>query len=206
MSPDATAPGYDGDEDEWVDCPAGCEDGVDSDGYRCPVCGGLGQIPADEEDGDGRSEPRRDFTDREKAQLGKQGKAVYIDGHWAYPTPTRTDYDNAVTALARTPGRNRQAVRKYLIKRAKQEGCPIPESWNSDGTTKATRRSVALPPSRLDEFELTLMAMQAGSRLTRANRVPSARDTQEETWRRARESRERVSDYLAARWTPQGQP
>lgn len=85
------------------------------------------------------TEYRADYTDAEKAALGKQGKAVYIDGHWAFPTPSRSDFDNAVRALGRTPGKNRATVRKYLIRRAKQEGWPIPSSWQSDGSTKRTQ-------------------------------------------------------------------
>ncbi len=88
-------------------------------------------------------ETRRDFTDAEKAALGKEGKAVYFDGGWHFPTPTRTDYDNAVLALGRTPGKNRALVRRYLIGRAKAEGWPIPPSWNSDGTIKRSLRKMS---------------------------------------------------------------
>jgi hypothetical protein len=58
------------------------------------------------------------------ARLGAKGQAVYIDGPlaWAFPTPTRADYDNPVWALVRTPGKNRATVRRYLTGRARQEG------------------------------------------------------------------------------------
>jgi len=138
------------DEYDWTTCPVCGGDGQVG-GTTCAGCAGLGKIPPDDdEDDDGRPEGRRDFTDREKALLGKQGKAVYIDGHWAYPTPTRSDYDNAVSALGRTPGRNRATVRKYLIRRARQEGWPIPASWQSDGSVKR----IALLPND-DSEDLT---------------------------------------------------
>jgi HK97 family phage prohead protease len=98
---------------------------------------------------------RREFTDKEKAALGKQGLAVYYDGSWHYPTPTKADYDNAVQSIGRTPGKNRTKVRRYLINRAKAEGWPIPPTWNSDGTVKRSydfanlrelRRQAGLPP------------------------------------------------------------
>ena len=83
-------------------------------------------------------EARREFTSAQLAELGEQGLACYYDGAWHYPTPTRADFDDAVQALGRTPGPNRVRVRKYLIGRAKAKGWPIPDSWKSDGTTKAT--------------------------------------------------------------------
>jgi HK97 family phage prohead protease len=163
----------------------------------CPTCDGTGWADGDD-DGDcgdrAHREGRRDFTGRELAALGKQGQAVWIGGHWAYPTPTRTDYDNAVTALGRTPGKNRQTVRKYLIGRAKTEGWPIPDSWNTDGTTKGSGRSTTLPRSRLDEFELELAALAIpGSRLVRQHRGPTERDKREHDW-------------LVRRFTPWGVP
>ncbi len=116
-------------------------------GQECDSCGGTGECPDCDGQGwtspdgtDGRSEPRRDFTAAQLQSLGKAGKAIWIDGHWAYPTPMRSDYDNAVQAIGRTPGRNRQTVRKYLMGRAKQESWPIPSSWNSDGSTNSDRR------------------------------------------------------------------
>lgn len=94
-------------------------------------------------------EHRREFSDREREALGKVGKAIWLDGHWAFPTPTRGDYDNAVTALGRTPGKNRVKVRRYLIGRAKAEGWPIPPSWNADGTIGRSAAAVEIELRRL---------------------------------------------------------
>jgi HK97 family phage prohead protease len=148
------------------------DDDGDQDGdelLQCPVCGYRGPEAnftqdGDEDDGramafaEGIAESRRDFTDKEKAQHGKQGMAVYVDGHWAFPTPTRQDYDNAVKALGRTPGKNRAKVRRYLMKRARQEGWPIPDSWQSDGSIK---RGEVLPFALRAEY-IDVFALEAG--------------------------------------------
>lgn len=156
---------------------------TDADGYRCPVCGGLGVVPAD--DNDETLGQRRDYTDREKAALGKQGKAVWLDGHWAFPVASKSDFDAAVTALGRTPGKNRTTVRRYLIALAKKNGWPSPASWNSDGSTKSSGRSALLPPSRLAEFSAEIEALAlppTPSRLTRQHRGHTERGRRERDW------------------------
>lgn len=144
---DATAEEYD---DTGAPCPECRGQGRLPNGTTCLRCDGTGRVPTMPED-EAEAESRRNFTDAEKTALGKQGKAVYIDGHWAFPTPTRADFDNAVRALGRTPGKNRATVRKYLIRRARAEGWPIPASWNSDGTTK---RALLLPNDTEDLRDL----------------------------------------------------
>jgi hypothetical protein len=102
----------------------------------CPNCGQSIVVDSDE---DNRSEGRRDFTAAQLESLGKAGKALWLDRHWAFPTPTRGDNDNAVKSVGRTPGKNRATVRRYLIQRARQEDWPIPPSWQSDGTLGGAR-------------------------------------------------------------------
>ena len=64
----------------------------------CPNCGGRGLVNV-VDDEDARAEGRRNFTAAQLVSLGKAGKALWLDGHWAYPTPMRSDYDNAVKAV-----------------------------------------------------------------------------------------------------------
>jgi uncharacterized Zn finger protein (UPF0148 family) len=175
-------------DDEGETCPTCGGSGKIMDGNRqCPTCNGTGKVQDDDDEDadmdDGRkaeiiAEARRDFTDKEKEQHGKQGAAVWIDGHWAFPTPTRADFDNAVRALGRTPGRNRATVRRYLIARAKKMGWPIPSSWQSDGSIKRSQLD-------LDAVELELRAMR--------HRLPSLRssDAELELERMGRELAER---------------
>ncbi|MGZ4217408.1 MAG: hypothetical protein ACXVS6_16875 [Solirubrobacteraceae bacterium] len=81
------------------------------------------------------------------------------DGAWHFPTLTRADFDNAVQALGRTPGRNRTTVRRYLIKRARAEGWPIPSSWQSDGSVKRA----ALVENDSDDLRFQLECAKFGS-------------------------------------------
>jgi HK97 family phage prohead protease len=101
-------------------------------------------------------EGRRDYTDAQKAALGKEGKAVWIDGHWAFPVNSEADFNDAVASVGRTPGKNRGTVRKYLIGLAKKNGWDIPSTWNSDGTIKSTPRSVPT----FEENELVLRSIE----------------------------------------------
>jgi HK97 family phage prohead protease len=102
------------------------------------------------------AEKRGDYTDKEKAVLGAVGKAVWIDGHWAFPVNSEADFNDAVTSIGRTPGKNRGTVRKYLIGLAKKNGWDIPSTWNSDGSTKSTPRSVPT----FEENELVLRSIE----------------------------------------------
>jgi hypothetical protein len=150
-----------------------------------------------------RLETRRDFSDKERERHGRNGKAIWLDGHWAFPTPTRADYDNAVKAVGRTPGKNRQKVRRYLMKRAREEGWPIPDTWASDGSIKTSRSVASITAVQIDRFEAELALITTGaSRIARAARGQTERDRQEETWRRSRESR--AQEYLFKRWMPRG--
>jgi HK97 family phage prohead protease len=85
-------------------------------------------------------ETRRDYSDAEKAALGKDGKALWLDGHWAFPVNNAEDFADAVTSVGRTPGKNRTKVRKYLLALARKYGYDAPPSWASDGTVKRSRR------------------------------------------------------------------
>jgi HK97 family phage prohead protease len=147
-------------------------------------------------------EARRDFTDREKAALGKRGLALWIDGHWAFPTPTRSDFDNAVQSIGRTPGRNRATVRRYLMKRARAEGWPIPPSWGSDGSIKSGSRSSA---TSLGELQLRAAFARADvqeaqwSQLTRQYQGPTDRGWLAQCARRVDEALGRRDAPAAAR-------
>ena len=163
-------------------------------GTRCPDCSGSGDCPRcsgtgvdddTERSQRPRVERRPEYSDAEKAQLGKKGRAIWLDGHWAFPVANKQDYDNATAALGRTPGKNRVKVRQYLIKLAKANGWEIPANWNADGTTKtAARSSVAIPhaytSAALNELEATLLL--PASRLSRQARGPSPRDNAERNW------------------------
>ena len=130
----------------------------DDPNTACTTCRGFGWVPVGGDDEDD-AEGRRDFSDKEKEQHGKAGQAIWIDGHWAYPTPTRQDYDNAVRALGRTPGKNRAKVRRYLMKRARGEGWPIPDSWQSDGTLKRSA-SVVLDAATVRSIRAVIALVQ----------------------------------------------
>jgi hypothetical protein len=79
-------------------------------------------------------------------------------------------------------------VREYVVKRAKAEGRPIPDSWNPDGTTEGSGRSTAAIPHRftaaaIDEMALEMHkhARRPGSRLARAARGQTPRDQRRKT-------------------------
>lgn len=146
-------------------------------------------------------EQRRDYSESEKAALGKQGRAIWIDGHWAYPVASASDFANAVTSLGRTPGRNRVKVRKYLLGLARKYGYEAPSSWASDGTTKsASGRSASYnlgdlrrelrgerrrrPPPAVTKTSSTRALRAELNRLSRSARGATSRDREERLWLR----------------------
>ena len=206
MSPDSTAPGYGGDEDDWETCLACGGSGQASDGMRCAVCAGLGQIPAENPDEDDDAvralrDLRRRYSDRERQALARKGYAL-SDG--SFPVADRVDLANAIKSIGRAKDYNR--ARNHIITRARALNAidMLPASWN-------VKRSVAV--SSFDELEAELELLKAGpSRLARRHRGPTTRDQAEPTtrdqaetdWRRGRESRQ--SEYLQALWTPSDRP
>jgi hypothetical protein len=121
--------GYDDDRDDQI-ASVHCEGrGVMLDGSVCEVRDGRGLVDAGA-DGD-ESEGRRDFSAAEQERFGRTGKAIWPDDHWAFPTPTKADWNNAVRSLGRTQAGNRAKVKAHLSRRAKQEGRALPESWRA---------------------------------------------------------------------------
>jgi hypothetical protein len=75
-------------------------------------------------------------ADREKA--AKRGQAM---AGGRFPIKNRGDLENAIRAVGRAKGgeEGRQAVRRFIVKRAKALGMQnlIPDTWNSDGSLKS---------------------------------------------------------------------
>jgi HK97 family phage prohead protease len=131
-------------------CPE-CDNGSgqSSDGYPCPVCGGLGWVPPDADEEDGRAARAGKYAAHQLAQLGGKGMAFKNpDGHWSYPTATMTDLANAVQSIGRAPESLRPAVRRYIAARARKMGLThlVPTAWNKDGSTGRSKPST---PSEL---------------------------------------------------------
>jgi Escherichia/Staphylococcus phage prohead protease len=154
MAPDASPD--EPDDDGQVLCIHCAGRGRLGDGGTCPICGGAGRIPDDADEDGGEDGQRSDYSDADKARLGKAGKAVWIDGHWAFPVGTKADFDDAARALGRTPGKNRAKVRRYLIGLAKKNGWDYPASWAADGSLK--RSSVLLAANDTAELKRELYA------------------------------------------------
>lgn len=76
-----------------------------------------------------------EFTEDQRSKLTRQGKAM---AGGRYPIRNRDDLENAIQAVGRAKGGSagRQAVRRWIIKRAKELGLVslVPDTWNSDGT------------------------------------------------------------------------
>ncbi len=109
---------------------------IEDDEVECPRCGGSGLLA------DGSKCPLCD------------GEGT-IDADEPDADDQRRDYDNAVRALNRTPTKNREIVKRYLVRRARQEGWPIPSSWN------AKRSAVLLPNNDSDSLRLELAMMDS---------------------------------------------
>ena len=53
-----------------------------------------------------------------------------------FPIRNKADLANAIRAVGRAKG-DRDAVRRFIIKRAKALGASYPGSWNADGSLKS---------------------------------------------------------------------
>lgn len=53
-----------------------------------------------------------------------------------FPIRNKTDLANAIRAVGRAPASDRDAVRRFIIRRAKALGASYPASWNDDGSLK----------------------------------------------------------------------
>lgn len=129
----------------------------------CLRCAGRGSITLpcpncstanidDEPAGVERAETRRSYSSSEIARLGAQGKAYKnADGHFSFPVVDLVDLLNAIRAVGRAPASERNGVRRYLIGRARDLGASsrIPDSWNGDGSLRATSRA-AMSPAEIE--------------------------------------------------------
>lgn len=80
------------------------------------------------------------YNAAELAALGKAGKAFKNpDGSYSYPIADAEDLSNAIRAVGRGNA-SHNALRRYIIGRAKALGkaSAIPETWNGDGSLKAS--------------------------------------------------------------------
>lgn len=115
------------------------------------------------EDPDNRGEPegevRAKYSAEQMRQLLKQGKAFKnAQGEPSFPIADTEDLHNAVRAVGRA-GSDHDAVRAYIIKRAKQMGQAdaIPDNWNPDGSIKdSSSRQVSDA-----EYEAVLALLEA---------------------------------------------
>ena len=85
------------------------------------------------------TETRSKYSESELEKLGEEGKALWLDDHWAFPTATRDDYEKALHMVALSNA-SPTKVRAYLIKRAKAEGWPIPQTWQRSAEISTCNR------------------------------------------------------------------
>lgn len=53
-----------------------------------------------------------------------------------FPIRNKTDLANAIRAVGRAKPSDRDAVRRFIIRRAKALGASYPTTWNADGSLK----------------------------------------------------------------------
>jgi len=118
-------------------------------------------------------ELRSKYAAHELAELGAKGLAYgNPDGHWSYPTATKSDYEEATKMVQLAPASLQKKIRVYLIGRAKAEKWKIPVNWASDGSARSA--SLAGYEQRWDEQALGIRASQAGVRPQRRSTGISA--------------------------------
>jgi HK97 family phage prohead protease len=86
-------------------------------------------------------EQRAKYSADELDALGKKGQAFKNDdGSYSYPIADAEDLKKAIRAVGRG-GADHDAIRKYVIKRAKAlgESDLIPDNWGSDGSLKEAK-------------------------------------------------------------------
>ena len=99
---------------------------------------------------------RAKYSADELVALGKKGHAfLNSDGHYSYPVDDDEDLHNAIRAVGRG-GADHNAIRKYIIGRAKSMGHSdwIPENWSSDGSIKEANADAAEQEVRGPTFYL----------------------------------------------------
>jgi len=109
------------------------------------------------------SESRSKYAAHELGELGAQGMAFKRpDGGWSFPTKTKSDFDEATKMVQLAPASQQNAIRKYLMARAKAEGWRTPINWSKDGSARSA--SLAARSAVWGEQELELLQAQAGVR------------------------------------------
>ena len=114
---------------------------------ECPTCDGTGTVWQSNDDD--RSEKRRDGTDKEVQELGRQGLALWVGDHYAWPIVDAVDLDAAVQSLAeRRAAPGSSAVKRWIILRARalRRLDLLPDTWG------VKRSAVVLAPN--DTFDL----------------------------------------------------
>jgi len=84
------------------------------------------------------------YTQAEIDALGAKGHAFKNpDGHYGYPVDDEEDLGNAIKAVGRG-GADHDAIRKYIIGRAKAMGksASIPDNWQADGSLAESKSAV----------------------------------------------------------------
>jgi HK97 family phage prohead protease len=103
-------------------------------------------------------EYRGSYAAHELAELGAKGEAfANPDGHWSYPTRTRSDIEAAIKAIGRG-GASHNAIRHYVIGRAAKMGLShlIPPNWAPSG---ALRSVLTLDFTRRAAQEIELLRL-----------------------------------------------
>jgi HK97 family phage prohead protease len=175
-------------------------------GRSCPTCDGSGDCPTcdgkgwvnhdgDDEDGnDGRSDVRRDRTDAQVQALGKQGLALWVGDHYAWPIAGVTDLKAAIQSFGRAQSSaGATAVKAWITKRARALGRVdlLPDSWGVKRSLLAENdsdrlRLELLAPSpmlrrRLDKQERT-QAIERFMRELAEDDAPEPRDLRDEVF------------------------
>jgi hypothetical protein len=94
---------------------------------------GMKRLVDDLLDGRRDLETKRQYSDEEMKALGEKGHAFKNgDGKWAYPVSDSEDLDNAVKAYGRCMPGDKDRLKAYLMKRAKDLNAEdmIPAAWN----------------------------------------------------------------------------
>ena len=114
---------------------------------ECPTCDGTGTVWQSNDDD--RSEKRRDRTDKEVQELGRQGLALWVGDHYAWPIVDAVDLDAAVQSFGRAKSSaGSSAVKRWIILRARalRRLDLLPDTWG------VKRSAVVLAPN--DTFDL----------------------------------------------------
>lgn len=117
------------------------------------------------------TETKAKYTADEIEAMGKKGQAFKNpDGHYSYPVKDEEDLDNAIRAVGRG-GADHDAIRKYLIGRAKALGlsAKIPDTWNADGSLSESNAAARAA------FELRKRRRGSMVRQLERRRMPFAR-------------------------------